>query len=299
MIKNTLELLEGKPNIFDFPQATIDNYKIDEMDKKLFKSSLQLFFDSKISKSHVSYKYIEFHLNNDLKYLDIVKFPKYPLPAVLNLNTRKIIVNISALEKRSISNLESKDLCSLILYAHTCGCLSTKDKIPDSSFNVFCEYFSAIFLKVFSRKFGITGSYIDLIPYLRFLVSLYICVSFFGFSLESSIIKAQSISKFNPKKLEVDLKSYNLNSIGDFIKLLDDCQITPGLNVYKFTDVMIKQFGVFNIVIFEDLMRCCSTLFASTVSGNNYFSLGFQIIQPKLFGKIVEVIDKVCGRGLG
>ena len=298
MIKKNLQLLDGNPNTFDFSQSIIDTYKIDEMDKKLFKSSLQLFFDSRMSESFVGYKYVKFHLENDLKYLDIVKFPKYPLPAVLNINTRRVIINISALGKRSISNLESRDLCSLILYGHICGFLSTKD-ISKSSVNVFCEYFSAVFLKIFARKFGITGSYLNLIPYLRFLVSLYILVSFFNFSLKNAIVKARSISKFNVKKMEVDLNNYDLTSIISFIKLLNDSQVTPGLGIYKFTDTMIKQFGIINLPIFEDLMRCCSSLFASTVSQNNYFSPGFQIIHSNLFGKIIDSVDKVCRRGIG
>lgn len=298
MIKSNLQLLDNKPNIFDFPQGTIDAYLIDEMDKKLFKSSLQLFFDSRMSETSIGYKYIKFHLENNFKYLDIVKFAKYPLPAVLNIGTHRIVVNISGLGKRNISNIEPRDLCSLILYSHICGSLSTGDKIPQSSANIFCEYFSAIFLKVFSRKFGITGSYLDLIPYLRFLTSLYILVSFFGFDLKDAIVKARSISKFDVKKIEVNLQDYDLTSINDFVKLLADAQITPGLNIYKFTDTFIKQFGIINLPIFEDLMRCCSSLFASIVPQNNYFSPGFQIIHPKLFGKIIEDVDKICGRGI-
>jgi hypothetical protein len=298
MIKSNLQLLDGSPNFFDFPQSTIDNYLIDGSEKSLFQSTVKLFFDSKLSKSFIGYKYIKFHLDSDLKYLDIVRFPKYPLPGVLNLSTRKIIINISALGKRSISNLEAKDLCSLIIYSHICGSLSGRTKISDSSFNIFCEYFSAVFLKIFSKKYGITGSYIDLIPHLRFLVSLYVCVSFFDFTLKKAITKSQGISKFNMKSLEVDLKNYDLTNIKDFIRLLNDSQVMPGINIYKFVDTMIKQFGVMNIVLFEDLMRCCSTLFASTVPQNSYFSPGYQIIHKSLFDKIIKEIDIVCGKGI-
>jgi hypothetical protein len=252
-------------------------------------SAVSLFLQK--SKSHFSSKHVSFHVDNKFEYIDVVKMNDYPLISAFNKKTKRIIVNLSALEKRSISNIEHRDLYAIILYAHICGFLSSKDRIKDSHYQLFCDYMSSIFLKSFAKKFGITGSYASLIPKLRFLVSYYTQLSFFNIDKKKASIQASHLSKINARNLDLDLEKYDLSSIDGLVQSLSDAQVLPGMNMYKFIDFMIRSFGIINICIYEDLMRFCATIVASTVNGNSYFSPAYQIFQQKVYLDIVSLVD--------
>ena len=76
------------------------------------------------------------------------------------------------------------------------------------------------------------------------------------------------------------------------IRMLSNTGVCQGLNIYKFVEKMIKYFGPMNLAIFEDLMRFCGVMFATTINSNTFFSPLFQIAysQPKFF-KINEIIE--------
>lgn len=289
MVKETLHLIENKPNLFNFPQSTIDSHKINDAEKEMMISATSLFLQK--SQTHVSSKHVKFHIDNKFAFIDVVKMPDYPLVAAFNMNTKKIILNLSALEKRSIANIDHRDLYSIILYAHVCGFLSNKDRIKTEHYHIFCDYMSSLFLKAFAKKYGITGSYATLIPKLRFLVSHYIQRSFFNIDDKKSLIQSAHISKFNMKHIDIDMSHYDFTTINGLISSLSDSQIFPGMTMYKFIDFSVRSFGIINIVIFEDLMRFCSTIFASAVNGNSYFSPSFQVFHHKLYLDIVSLID--------
>ncbi len=62
MIKDKLTLLNGIPNIFDFPQSTIDSFKVDDSDREVFISTIKIFMTK--SKNHFTSKFIDFHVKN-------------------------------------------------------------------------------------------------------------------------------------------------------------------------------------------------------------------------------------------
>ena len=294
MLKQSLSLLQDKPNIFDLPQETIDTYLIDESEQEQFLSTVKLF--SNRAKKHFTHKYVQFHIDNNFKYFDVVKISEYPLPAVYNKKTNKCIINISAFGKRSVANIDMRDIYTLIVYSHVCMVLSIKT-IPDKFIEPFCEYMSLLFLKVYSKKYGITGSYVDLIPQFKFLVSYYILITFFGWTSVAASTKASHIGKFDPRKFQIKLGDYDFMKPDGLVAALSDTQITPGLNMYRFIDTMLRYFGVMSLPIFEDLMRFCCVICSSSINGNSYFSPGFQIgYGPSLYLKlntiILHVLDK-------
>jgi hypothetical protein len=46
-----------------------------------------------------------------------------------------------------------------------------------------------------------------------------------------------------------------------------------------------------NIAFFEDLMRFCCIMTASSISGNSYFSPAFQMFNTTYYSKVADVID--------
>lgn len=292
MVTKTISLLKDSPNIVSMSQADTDEYKLEDEQIEMFYDGVKLF--SARAKSHITYPYVEFHLKNNFKYLDIVNIPKYPLLAVYNKNTKRCLVNISATLKTKVSNIDARDLYTMVAYAHCVSCLSSQS-INASYYEPFCSYMNHMFLKIFSKRYGITGSYTDLIPQFKYIVTFYVLHKFFGLALSEANKKAEALAQYNSTKLwkELSPKDYKFDDIKSITKLLSDSGTCPGLGIYKFTETMIRLFGVMNLAIFEDIMRFSATLFCSTINSNSFFSPAFQLsYNQQKFAKINDIVDK-------
>lgn len=292
MITRELYLLRNSPNIVNMSQADVDLYKVDDVDKQQFLDSVNLF--SNRAKSHNSYQYVKFHLTNNFKYFDIVKIKKYPLLAVYNQNTRKCLLNISASLKTNVSNIDPRDMYTMVCYGHCVSCLSCAN-ININFGEYFCDYITLMMLKLFAKKYGITGSYVDLIPQFKYIVSVYLYIKFFGLRFNEADKKAKAFSHFDSnllfKKVKVD--NYNLSKIDDMLRLLSDSHVCPGLGTYRFLETVMKYYGVVNLGIFEDIMRFCSTMFCCTINSNSFFPQIFQLAYSKTsFEKIIQIVEK-------
>lgn len=291
MISKNISLLKDIPNVVSLSQADVDDYKLDDDQIEQFYDNVRLF--SIKAKNHITYKYVDFHLKNNFKYLDIVNIPKYPLLAVYNKNTKKCLVNISATLRSKVQNVEPRDLYTMVAYAHCCSTLTFND-INSSYYEPFCSYINFMFLKLFSKKYGITGSYTDLIPQFKYIVTMYILCKFFGFNPKESDKKSESLCHFDSSKLwkELDPKNYNFYSIKEVMTLLSDSGTCPGIGIYRFTETVVRLFGVMNLAIFDDLMRFCCAMFCSTINSNSFFPPNFQLsYSQEKFAKINEIID--------
>ena len=296
MIKEVLSLLPGKPNILDFPQSTINSFLIDDEDHEIFTSSVKIF--SSKTKKHFTNKYAEYHIKNNFKFFDVVKFSKYPLPAAYNQQTNRCIINLAAFGRKGISNFTARDLYTLVVYGHVCSVMSAGYSISEEHADPFCEYMVQLFLKTFAKKYGITGAYVDRIPQLRFLVSLYMYVSFFGLTKIEAIKRASYFGKVHPSTLKIDFEKYDFSSMDGLLASLTDADITPGLNSYRFLETVIRNFGVVNLPIFEDIMRFSATMISSSINGNTYFTPIFQMYHPKLYFKVNTIIENAVDKAV-
>jgi hypothetical protein len=294
MIKENLSLLNDKPNIFDFPQATIDPFRIEEEDREIFISTAKIFLSK--SKTHFTSKYVDFHVKNNLKFFDIIRLPKYPLPAVYNKTTKRCIINLSAIGKKSVSNINMRDIYTLIVYSHICSTLSSGAVISEENADPFCEYMIQVFLKIFAKTYGLTGSYVDMIPQVRLLVALYLYVSFFGIKQNIALQRSSYLSKMDPKKIQLDFSKYDFMKISDLLMALSDGQIMPGLGTYRFLDRMIKTLGTINLPFFEDIMRFSSIMISSSINGNSYFPPHLQMYNQKLYLKVNSIIEETVDK---
>lgn len=296
MIKETLTLLNNKPNFFDLPQATIDSFKIDESDHEVFVSTAKIFLTK--AKKHFTSKYVDFHVTNNFKFVDIIRYTKYPLPAAYNIQTKRCILNLSAFGKRSVSNIDMRDIYTLIVYGHVCSYLSAGVQIPLDAAPVFAEYINQMLLKIFAKSYGLSGSYVDRIPMFRFFTSLYIYNSFFGIDKDVAVRKASDFSKINPKQFKGGLDKYDFTTVEGYLLAMSENDVTPGLNNYRFLDKMIRNFGTMNLPIFEDIMRFSSTMIASSVNGNSYFPPSLQMYNTAVYFKVNSLIESAIDNAM-
>ena len=136
------------------------------------------------------------------------------------------------------------------------------------------------------------------IPNGRFIVYAYVYRSFFGFDQKSAIKSASHLSKYNPKRMDVDLNDYDLMNFEQLLKALSDADVTPGLNSYRFLEQMIRSIGAMNLPFFEDIMRFSTIMIASSINGNSYFSPAFQMFNPTLFSKVINIADNTISKAM-
>lgn len=288
MLNKNLTLLSNIPNVVSMSQNDVDSYKISEEDIQNFYDSVKLF--SARAKSHIGYKYVQFHIDNQFKYIDIVKIPKYPLLAVYNSNTKKCLINISATLKSKPTNIDARDCYAMTLYGHVCSYLTSRNDFAD--YEPFCNYMCLMYLKIFAKKYGITGSFADLIPQFKFIVYMFTLIKFFGMNGDKALHVASANCKFDPKRLTIPrMKDYDLYNIKDMIRLLSDTGTCPGLGSYKFVEIMIRLFNVMGLAMFEDLMRFSCALFTSTVNSNSFFPVHLQFYSSSDYAKINDIIE--------
>ena len=292
MINKTISLLQNCPNVVSIPQADVDKYKVDDDTAQQFYEAVKLF--SKKAKNHLTFQYVKFHLDNNFKYLDIVKLPKYPFFAVYNKNTKRCLVNMGPALKTKIENIDPRDLYTMVCYAHVCSCLSVNE-INQNYYEPFCQFMCLVLLKIFAKKYGITGSYVDLIPQFKFIVSLYVLMKFFGFRFVDANKKAKAFSKFDSNLIfkKVNIDNYDMTNIRDMVRLLSDSGVCPGITLYRFLESVLRVFGVMNLAFFEDIMRFCCAMFCCTINEQPYFPQILQIVySQKDFEKIIQIIEQ-------
>jgi hypothetical protein len=285
MLKQELSVLGNVQNVISVQQNLVDAHTITSDEKELFITSLNLF--SNKNKSHIMYPYVKKHIDNNFIKFDIVRMSKYALPITFNYTTKKVLINITSVGKRSIANIEPRDLFTLTVYGHSFANLIL-NSIPSFLSEYCIDYMSSLFLKVFAKKFGLTGSYFELIPELRYILSVYMLVSFFDILQKTAYVDAVKTSRFNLKKSDLKLDSYDFTKLSDFIKCLNKSGTLPGMNAYYFISTMSNNFSTINLPMFEDFSRFGSILLSSTVNQNSIATPRLRFINEDLYDRIIK-----------
>lgn len=289
MAKDKLIFLDNTNNILDFPQGTIDAYKISDDDKSKIVQTLKLF--SSKSKDHFANNTILRQIDNDFKHFDFIYLDKYPLPAAFNIKTKRIIINMKTWGNKDVLNIPPSDLYATILYGFVCAYYTVKN-LDENDIEILSDFMSSIFIRMFAKKYGLMGSYAGEIPRLRFLVSTYVMVSFMNMPLNRAYIKASHLSKTTKDTFDVNLDDYDLRNGKEFIKCLSDSGVLHGLNTYEFASKIIRSFGPVSLPMFEDGMRFMATIAGSSVLGTSIYPISIERYSPKLYDKTITIISK-------
>lgn len=291
MVKEKLSLLADASNVLNLPQSTISAHSIPEDDILQIVDTTKLFL-RKVG-SHWSKSIIEKQLSNNFEKYDFVSLPKYSLPGVYNKREKRIVCNLHVFGRRSILNVDSRDIYSVLLYSYLCTYFTIK-KVPSNLSDSIADYMSSIYIRLFAKRYGLIGSFVDELPKLRFLVSLYVYVSFFGIQQNRAYLKAGTISKVKLNSFDLDLDNYDFTEIRQFIKCLSDSGVLHGMSTHEFASSIIRIFnGPISIAMFEDIMRFMATLGASTINSTTIFPQGMDRYHPQLYSRIIKVFERI------
>jgi len=286
--KEKLSILSNITNVFNKSQSVFDSFKVDEYDHEAILSTIKLLI-SRVN--HFSLDLMVRKLENNFDDVDFIRYPKYAVPASYNIRTEKVVINLQVLGKKEITNIPNRMLYAVIFYGYLCK-LYTKYPLDIRKSGItVTDYFTDMMMKLFGRKYGIMASYQDMIPKLRFICITYILVSFYGIDQKSAYKKAVR-STVSLKDFNVDFDKYDLSDIREFIKLLSDSGVFPGLNINLFGQYVYnnKNLGIQALPMFEDEMRFMAVLGASTLPSAGLFPINLDTYNRSLHKKIEMLI---------
>lgn len=280
-IKKEFELVYGSTgkvyNIAPFSSSTLKAFTLDKEDENYIKSLVKIFLKSK---GHTTSGFVDKNVNNVIP----ITFPEYPLPAFINKNN-KCYVNLSYIQVTNITEFSNVDLYSVYLYALSLHKFMNKDK-KDILIEPISRFLYSSFVRIFGKKSGLMGNYKDLLPYLRFLIQLYVAVSFFEKKQDEKLKSTIASSLF------IDYKNINLDfdfkKTSELLNAINVNKIIP-ISENKFSTAVIKRGGISSLPMFEDPDRLLATILASSVSGNNIFSSVWYKLNKPVFSNLENV----------
>jgi len=288
-MKQKLEFLSNAENLFSLNQETINSFKLDDEMKYVAISSLDLFL--KKNKNHFFYDIMMKQIDRKFENFDFVYIKKYPLPATFNTVTKKGIINFAVYNRKNLLNVNPRDIYTIILYCYVFSLFTFILPKKDLQRHI-SEYIFSILMKIYAKKYGLVSTFENEIPKLRYLINYYINISFFNIEKNQTQILASKFSSYRKEDFRVDLDDYNFKSVKDFIRVLSDVNVFPGLNEYLFLNTMINRLLLHNVCVFEDIVRFLTILAASSVNSNILCPVIFQFFNKSIYNEILLYIEK-------
>lgn len=266
-IKENFSLINNTPNIINISKSQIESLTTETNTPKHAFASLEL---RKNSIKHFSRdRILEYVKNVKLtRDLDFLLYDSYPLCVTFNQKTNSKIINLSPFNTAEVGRLSHTKLFAAILYAYTFESIITKRmRVPDNMVQPISSYLFSLFVQVFGRDFGMTGTYSNKLPGLKFFITAYILISFFGRKQEKPTYALAKQYSGYPYEQNIDvLQKNDLTDIKGLIRSLSESGTMPGFNIIKFTVKVQKMFDVQMMPMFEDVARFLSIIMTSSVS---------------------------------
>jgi hypothetical protein len=266
-IKKTFSLLKGTPNILDMSKSQIESLTLEG------NSSKHVFVSLELKKNVIRH----FALDKILDYVKNVKTTndmsvivneQYPLVVSYSHKAHSKIINIVPFNAKDLARVSYMNLYASVLYAYTFDSLiNGRLRIPDNMVKVISNFWFSLFVRMFGRAYGMTGTYSSKLPGLKFLITAYLLIAFFGRKQDNAVYKAaKQYSGFSYEDNVDILNKIDMSDFRGFIKSLTLMEIMPGFNIIKFTVAIHRIFDDVQILPgFEDLSRFMSLVMISSV----------------------------------
>ena len=139
-------------------------------------------------------------------------------------------------------------------------------------------------MKFYGKKSGLVGSHSDLMPKLRYLITLYVHCGMLGNPDNARIrrrIASSMYSTFDDMLLDFDF-----TTIDGMLTAINKNRIIS-ISLNTFSNQVVRYGGIQSLPMFEDITRFYTTLLAGTVSGSKIFSSYWSKILPKLHDRLI------------
>jgi hypothetical protein len=291
IIKSNFRLVSNVPNVIQLSPAIIKNYTYEENSPRHVFAFLEL---KRKSIQHFTNNTI-FKLISNIKAretIQVVDLEQYPLHVSYNKPTKGMIVNLKPFGVKEISSLSANDLYACIVYSYAFSKLATKKfKISESYSKHIIDFLLSMYVQLFGRKYGLLATYSSGISKLKFLVACYVYGSFFGYKTDISLLKtaAKAAPYLYNNEAELFLK-YDFSKIEDFVKVLSDSKVMPGISLIRFTATIHTFMGVEVLTALEDASRFFSVLLTSNIPGSRVVPSFISKYNERAYYNIIDIM---------
>jgi len=290
-IKDEFNLLAKVPNVLPFSGIMLNKYRIEDGLEKI----ISLLEINRAILKHDYYKYILESLKTRSIRVIPVNMDSYILPISYNPRSNEIIINFHPLGISDISSvdIDPRNLYALLLYGIVFK-NSFKAKLSIEMAAPIVGFFSSILVRFFGKDYGLIGPYIQKLSKLKFLTTFYILSSFYErISLDQKIEKSSSISVYTPTQEEkITLATVDMSNIINYLKVLSDFDVMPGMNRYLFSSKFVRFFGSNFLPALEDVGRFFSILYISSIRGENIIPGFIKKYNMKNYSDIIHYVHK-------
>ena len=279
-IKESFELIKDKSgkqvfNISPVSATTLQAFQVDEDDMQ----HLQILAKG-YSRAHGGGGFVIENMKNCM----IVRMKDYPLPGFVTRDNVPVI-NLSTLPSQFVSDYSAPDIYSMFLYSLTLqSFISNKPFERDIDIHI-SNFYIAAFMKFFSKKHGLQGSYKHLIPNLQVIIGLYVHSGIMGEEITPQVITKIANRYYAVSANELNLK-YDLSTTIGFLNTIKYNNIIP-ISENSFSQTIINTTGLSGLPAYEDGSRLFATLAASSISGSSVYSSFFRKINKNIYEKLV------------
>lgn len=291
-IKEKFELLPGTPNVTEIPKHTIKSMVKDINDASQIPTLLDLKKNSiKHFSKDIMYQHFKTNMNEKVQ---VVNMENYSLSVTYNKPTDSILINLKPTDVHELVNMPIYDLYSALVYGYFFRLfISDIEKISEDIAPPIINYLSSIFVRVFGKAYGLTETYSGAIPKLKFLLSCYVYASFFGYPNNAELFRrAIGVTPYNYIEDTEKLSRYDFSSIKDFLRVLSDSRVMPGIKVFGFTEKLYRFFGVNMLPGFEDLSRFICGIIGSSVKNQKMIPSFIYKYNEREFNKILRLVER-------
>lgn len=248
-------------NVFPGSSGTLGAYMVDEMTKNYLTTIAKAYEKNRPSEitEIVAKRY------NEIEFVDI---PDYILPGFI-LKDFTPVVNLGVLNVRDITEYNPNDIFSMMVYSVSMSIYMGNNVFSLGIEDIIGAFYMAVFMKMHGKKSGLMSSYKELIPSLRFLISLYVRAGILQERVDEPYMKKLSSSYLiDHKQLKTD---YDFTKIESFLESVRDNRIIS-ISKNKFSNSIVNVGNVVSLPMFEDISRFFATILAGKISGNRLFS---------------------------
>lgn len=285
IIKKDFDLIYKKSgkiqNIVDISESTLKAYQFSKEESLYIRNLISVTLRTK------KYAFGDF-VYKDLDRVIFINLPLYPLPGFLTASGMGV-VNTHPLSGRDVVDYSTADVLCATTYTVALRRYVRKKPFNKDNINSISDMFFSIFMKFFGKKSGLIGSYKHLIPYLRFLINVYVSVGMIGLEQNTKLYDRVS-SEYLMDYSELDL-DYDFSSIVGLLRCINKNNILS-ISENTFSTDVINRIGISALPMFEDVSRFFSTILACSVVGNAIFSGQLKKINISLFDRLLYIAYK-------
>lgn len=289
-IREKLDIIKGVPNFVDMSRSEIASKMEDNGHRRalvMIKTKEYLF------KNYKSYPVIDELLNNRKSNWHFIFMPmEYPLPFTYNKRGGEIIVNLSYFNVESIAMVATKDV-----YASVLGGLIMKEfydrfhRVSFENVKSITYFIRSMFIRLFGKKYGISGIYMHKIPEFTFYLSVYLMDAFYG---KRDIPYARQLSGFVPSdELFAELKSKKFDTLKEFLTFINKHDVFKGLSIFEFLTTNIKFFSINILPVYEDLIRFFTMIGISSINGQHIYPNFIQTYNQREFNHLETILESM------